>query len=279
MLRRAMRFHHTYKRFLRGTSFLTLVKTRSLCLIRGTIRGTKEGVTGRSILLVEDDVELCALMRDFFEPHGFKIEFAHDGVTGLDRAMHGAFDLIVLDVMLPVIDGFEVLRQTRKRSETPIIMLTARTRESDRVNGLNCGADDYLPKPFGPEELLARIRAVLRRAGKAAPRSEIVAVGNVRLDPRCRTAWRDHQPLALTAIQFDILEILMRSAGRVVSRDEIAAILHQRPSTPYERSLDVHISHLRKKIESENDILIQTVRGHGYLFAPRGGGAGSKEST
>ncbi len=240
--------------------------------------GQKE-VVARSILLVEDDIELCALMRDFFEPHGFKVEFAHDGRTGLYQALNGDFDLVVLDVMLPVIDGFEVLRQTRKRSEIPIIMLTARTGQSDRVNGLNRGADDYLPKPFGPEELLARIQAVLRRSGKPAPRSEMIAVGNVRLDPLSRTAWRDNNPLVLTAIQFDILEILMRSAGRVVSRDEIAAILHQRPSTPYERSLDVHISHLRKKIEAEDGMRIQTVRGHGYMFAPHAKGtAQSPES-
>jgi two-component system, OmpR family, response regulator CpxR len=223
----------------------------------------------RAILLIEDDIDLCALMRDFFEPHGFTVEFAHDGRTGLDRILNGDFELVVLDVMLPVIDGFEVLRQTRKRREIPIIVLTARTGQSDRVKGLNSGADDYLPKPFGPEELLARIQAVLRRSGKPAPRSETISVGNLRLDPLSRTAWRDDEPLAVTSIQFDILEILMRSAGRVVSRDEIAAILHQRPSTPYERSLDVHISHLRKKIERKGGIRIQTVRNHGYLFASR----------
>lgn len=222
----------------------------------------------RSILLVDDDTELCALMADFFGQQGFVIEAAYEGRSGLSRALNGAFDLIILDVMLPILNGFEVLRQIRRRSAVPIIMLTARTAELDRITGLDTGADDYLPKPFGPEELLARIRAVLRRSGKAEPVPQIIETQLIRLDAQSRTVRRAGHLVTLTSIQFDILEILMRSVGRVVSRDEMTAILHQRQSTPYERSLDVHISHLRKKIEADGTPLIQTVRGVGYLFSP-----------
>jgi two-component system, OmpR family, response regulator CpxR len=221
----------------------------------------------RSILLIEDDTDLCGLMRDYFAEQGFRIESAHEGRQGLARAFAGAFDLIILDAMLPALDGFEVLRQIRKRSETPVIMLTARTAEADRVAGLNAGADDYLPKPFGPEELLARIRAVLRRVRKTDDAPRMIEAGGVRMNPQSRQAWQSDEPLELTALEFDILEILVRGAGRIVSRDELTGAVHQRPSTPYERSLDVHISHLRKKLERENQVLIRTVRGVGYQFA------------
>lgn len=221
-----------------------------------------------SILLIEDDAELCSLMRDYFAEQGFRIETAHDGREGLARSLDGAeFDLIILDVMLPGIDGFEVLRQLRKRSVTPVIMLTARTAEADRVAGLNSGADDYLPKPFGPEELLARIRAVLRRTGRAQVVPQEIEAGGVTLNPQSRRASCWGEPLELTALEFDILEILVRAAGRTVSRDELTGALHQRPSTPYERSLDVHISHLRKKLERGDQVLIRTIRGVGYQFA------------
>jgi two-component system response regulator CpxR len=222
----------------------------------------------RSVLLIEDDADLCGLMRDYFAEHGFHIEAAHDGRLGLARALDGAYDLIILDVMLPALDGFEVLRQLRKRRETPVIMLTARTAERDRVAGLNAGADDYLPKPFGPEELLARMRAVLRRMGKTEAPVQTIEAAGVKLNPQSRQAWQRLEALDLTALEFDILEILVRAAGRTVSRDELTGALHQRPSTPYERSLDVHISHLRKKLErDEGQILIRTIRGVGYQFA------------
>ena len=220
-----------------------------------------------SILLIEDDVELSALMRDYFAAQEIGIEAVHDGRAGLARALAGAFDLIILDVMLPSLDGFEVLRQIRKRSATPVIMLTARISGADRVHGLNSGADDYLPKPFAPEELLARIRAVLRRTGKPWPALQEIAAAGVKLDPQSRQAWRGGEALELTSLEFDILEILVRSAGRIVSRDELTGAIHQRPSTPYERSLDVHISHLRKKLEGGGQTMIRTVRGAGYQFA------------
>jgi len=230
------------------------------------------GRLSRSVLLIDDDTDLCALMQDYFGQQGFSIETVHDGRKGLARALEGGFDLIILDVMLPVLDGFEVLRQIRKRSEVPIIMLTARTAEPDRVAGLNAGADDYLPKPFGPEELLARMRAILRRVSKTDAPAQTFEAGGVKLNSQTRQAWFLGKPLDVTALEFDLLDVLVRSAGRTVSRDELMAALHQRRSTPYERSLDVHISHLRKKLESEERVLIRTIRGIGYQFAPEGEG-------
>jgi two-component system response regulator CpxR len=206
-------------------------------------------------------------MADFFSQHEFAIEAAHDGPRGLARALEGQYDLVILDVMLPVLDGFELLKQIRRRSSVPVILLTARTAKTDRIAGLNAGADDYLPKPFGPEELLARMRAVLRRAGQGTAPSEVAEAGGVRVDSQTREVWVEGEIVDLTAIEFDILDFLVRSAGRAVSRNELAAVLYQRESTPYERSLDVHISHLRKKLERGDRVQIRTVRGVGYFFA------------
>ncbi|MDP9054606.1 MAG: response regulator transcription factor [Acidobacteriota bacterium] len=220
---------------------------------------------GQSILLVDDDTDLCGLMRDFFAPYGYEIEAAYDGRRGLTRALEGQFDLVILDAMLPVLDGFEVLRQLRKQSAVPVIMLTARTEQEDRVAGLNAGADDYLPKPFGPEELLARMRAIWRRAKSSAMELQALSAGVLRLDPGTRMVWENDKRLSFTSVEIDMLELLMRSAGRVVSREELAAGILQRELTPFDRSVDVHISHLRRKLEGLASI--QTVRGVGYLFA------------
>jgi two-component system, OmpR family, response regulator CpxR len=217
-----------------------------------------------SILVIEDDAELCALMRDFFELHGIRVEFRHDGQAGLASALDGGFSLIILDVMLPVLDGFEILRQLRKRSQTPVIMLTARTAHQDRISGLNSGADDYLPKPFDPDELLARVRAVLRRGKNAEATALPAASGALTLDPSTRQARYLEQPLDLTSIEFDILELLVRSAGRIVSRDELTAAVYQRRASPYDRSLDVHVSHVRKKLGAAASI--RPIRNVGYLF-------------
>jgi two-component system response regulator CpxR len=226
------------------------------------------------ILLIDDDSELCSLMGDFLTPQGLDVEFAYNGSTGLARALEDRFDLIILDVMLPLLDGFEVLAQVRRRSAVPIIMLTARTEQRDRVRGLNAGADDYLPKPFGPEELLARIRAVLRRSS-TNPAAAVSAIecGGISLHSQTREVRNGDRLVELTTIEFEILDFLMRAAGRVVSRDELTTVLYQRQSTPYERALDVHISHLRKKLESDGRPLIRTVRGVGYLFSAQSGDA------
>ena len=212
-------------------------------------------------------------MADFFAGYEFALEAVHDGRRGLARALEGGFHLIILDVMLPVLDGFEVLAQIRRRSPVPVIMLTARIEQLDRIAGLDAGADDYLPKPFGPEELLARIRAVLRRAGRVECKPQVVEAGELRLNSQTREVWRDNERIDVTSIEFDILDLLARSRGRIVSRDELAAALYQRESTPYERSLDVHVSHLRKKLERGDRPLIRTVRGVGYLLSAGSGEA------
>jgi len=220
----------------------------------------------KSILLVDDDVGLCALMAEFFEGHNFHLEAVHDGGTGLAMAIKGHYSMVLLDVMLPVCDGFQVLTELRRRSAVPVILLTARTEQQDRIAGLEVGADDYLPKPFAPRELLARVRAVLRRTEQVQTGSPIVEVGEIRLNNQSRTVSKRDRPVDLTSFEFDVLDALMRSAGRVISRDEIAATLYHRESTPFERSIDVHVSHLRKKLETDDEILIRTVRGIGYLF-------------
>jgi two-component system response regulator CpxR len=234
------------------------------------------GITpGVSILLIDDDVELVSLLREFFAPHGINLESAVDGRRGLAQALHGRHELILLDVMLSGINGIELLRQIRRRSQVPVIMLTARTAKVDRVAGLNAGADDYLPKPFDPDELLARIGAVLRRAHATHPlRAEVLESGPVRLVAGAREVWCDERSVGLTNVEYDILELLVRSAGRAVSRDELMAILHQRRLTPFDRSLDIHICHIRKKLGSRGE-LIRTIRGVGYLYGVESvGGAG-----
>jgi two-component system response regulator CpxR len=184
----------------------------------------------------------------------------------LNSALNGAYDLVILDVMLPIFDGLTVLQQLRRRKDVPVIMLTARVQQHDRILGLNTGADDYLPKPFNPDELLARIRAVLRRADAASGKGNaVVTVGDMQVNPGTREVWVAGSAVDLTAIEFDLLEMLMRSAGRVVSRDEITMALFEREATPYDRFLDVHISHLRKKLEGGRN-LIRAVRGVGYVF-------------
>jgi two-component system response regulator CpxR len=222
----------------------------------------------RSILLVDDDPGLCALMAEFFETHGFHLDAAHDAGTGLARALAGSYSIVLLDIMLPVCDGFHLLKQLRRRSSVPVILLTARSGQQDRVAGLEAGADDYLPKPFGPQELLARVRAVLRRTEQPQSGSPMVEVGDIRLNHQARTAFKGDRLVDLTSFEFDVLDAWMRSAGRVMSRDEIAATLYHRESTPFERSIDVHVSHLRKKLETNKHVLIRTVRGVGYLFVP-----------
>lgn len=218
------------------------------------------------ILLVEDDAELSALMQEYFEQHNFQLETVDEGRRGLARALEGNHDLVLLDVMLPGIDGFELLRLLRRRRAVPVIMLTARTAQTDRIAGLDAGADDYLPKPFAPDELLARVRAVLRRTKQTrVNKPDILEVGPVRVNAGTREAWSSGQPLDLTGLEFDILEFLLRQAGQVVSRDQLMTVLYQREASPFERSLDVHISHLRKKLEDQRE-LIRTIRGSGYMF-------------
>ncbi len=220
------------------------------------------------ILLIDDDTELCALLDEYLRGQGFETRAAHTGPAGLEAALDPAIDLVVLDVMLPGIDGFEVLRRLRARSRVPVLMLTARGEEVDRIVGLEIGADDYLPKPFNPRELVARIRAILRRGEAPAPQSRI-RVQDVELDPGARTVTRAGKPIEVTTLEFDILEQLMRAAGRVLSRDQLMDALYDRPATAFDRSIDMHISHLRRKLESAGPPavpLIKTIRSVGYVF-------------
>ena len=220
----------------------------------------------RAILMVDDDEGLCELVAEFLGREGYAVTAVHDGASGLGAALEGGFALVILDVMLPVLDGFAVLQRLRRQSNVPVIMLTARASEQDRVGGLGEGADDYLVKPFAAAELLARIRAVLRRTLQQPDRApSVVQVGDLRLDAPNRAVAFRGVPIELTPTEFTILDVLLRSAGRIVSRDELSGVLYQRQTTPYERSLDVHVSHLRRKLEGVGWTAIRTVRGQGYI--------------
>jgi len=222
-----------------------------------------------SILLIDDDVQLCGLLTKFFSAHGFHIDAIHDGGSGLAMAQEHEHHIVLLDIMLPVLDGLEVLTHLRKRTTVPVIMLTARSADDDRIAGLETGADDYILKPFNPNELLARVRAVLRRSRRVSTTGVILELGEFRLNSETREVWKNGVPVELTLSEFDIFEALMKSEGRPVSRDDLAAILYSRDAMPLERAIDVHISNLRKKLEGSNrTALIRSVRGVGYVFVP-----------
>jgi DNA-binding response OmpR family regulator len=224
-----------------------------------------------SLLLIDDDAELCSMMKEFFSEAGYKLDCSYNGRDGLARALENPYDLVILDVMLPVVNGFTVLQQLRRRKEEPVILLTARIHPQDRIAGLDAGADDYLPKPFDPDELLSRVRAVLRRTGRLQRSDEAMRVfGDLAVNAHTREVWSEGEPVELTALEFDILDLLIRSAGRIVPRDEVMVALFEREATPYDRSLDVHISHLRKKLE-HGRTLIRTIRGVGYVFTAEPG--------
>ena len=224
------------------------------------------------ILIIDDDVALCELVTEYLAPLGFEIESVHRGDTGVERAIAGEHSLVVLDVMLPGLNGFEVLRQIRAESKVPVLMLTARGDDVDRIVGLEIGADDYLPKPFNPRELTARIRAILRRTSAVEPSSQpsiTVSVGDVELNSGTRAVSRGGENVELTSVEFDLLERLMRAAGRIVTREELSKQVLGRSSSPFDRSIDMHISNLRKKLghRTEATERIKTVRGVGYIYA------------
>ena len=227
------------------------------------------------ILVVDDDVELGGLLSDYLGQEGFEVELAHDGEAGLARARSGDHAMIILDVMLPKRSGLDVLRALRESSRVPVLMLTARGDDVDRIVGLEMGADDYLGKPFNPRELAARLRAIQRRAtGGSQPPREILEVGDVVLDVGARTVRRAGAEVALTTAEFALLELFLRSAGRVVTRDAIAEQVLGRRLSAFDRSVDVHVSNLRKKLDPEGGERIKTVRGSGYVYAmPEAGGS------
>jgi DNA-binding response OmpR family regulator len=217
------------------------------------------------ILIIDDDRELCALLGDFLELEGFAVSAVHDGAEAIDTCRGREFDAIVLDVMLPRLQGFDVLRKLREFSATPVIMLTARGEATDRIVGLEMGADDYLPKPCNPRELAARLRAVLRRAERTPEREPSqFCVEELTASTSDRSVHFRGEPLRLTTAEFNILIVLMRRAGEVVNRELLSQQALGRALTAYDRSVDVHVSNLRKKLGASDRELIKNIRGVGY---------------
>lgn len=220
------------------------------------------------LLVIDDDRELCQLVTRYLTREGFDIEWAPGGDIGIERALTQPHSLIVLDVMMPGTGGFEVLRRVRERMRTPILMLTARGDTEDRIRGLEMGADDYLPKPFDPAELVARIRAILRRASPRPAAPLALAVGDLELDAGSRTASRSRHPLDLTTVEFDLLAIFMRNPGATVSRQDLVREVLGREFSPFDRSIDTHVCNLRRKLGplAGGGERIKGVRGAGYLY-------------
>lgn len=222
----------------------------------------------KQLLLIEDDVRQAGMLKTFFEEAGIALRACHTANEGLGALKSGSYDALLLDVMLPDGDGFDICRSVRSFSDIPIIMLTARGEETDRIVGLEIGADDYLPKPFNPRELLARIRAVLRR-GRSSGAATTLRFGRLEISPEERIARLDDEPLTLTGYQFDILHTLSLHAGRVMSRDTLMDALKGHELEAFDRSIDVHISRIRAQIEDDpkKPKRILTIRGSGYLFS------------
>ena len=227
------------------------------------------------LLVIDDDKKLCRLIADYLTPMGYEVSMAHTGPEGAVKAASSTWVAVILDVMLPGMDGFEVLKQIRKTSDVLVLMLTARGDEADRIVGLEIGADDYLPKTFSTRELLARLRAVTRRAAETAARKQAdggleaeIAVGKLRVDPNTRTAAFEDQPLALTPVEYDLLASLARACGRVKTREQLLEEIRDRNYEVFDRSIDVHISALRKKLgdDAKEPKFIKTVRAAGYMF-------------
>jgi DNA-binding response OmpR family regulator len=222
------------------------------------------------VLIVDDDVQLCRLLTERLTSEGFTIEIANDGNRGLDRALSLEHALVVLDLMLPGMTGLEVLRRLRAKSPVPVLILTARGDDIDRILGLEIGADDYVPKPFNPRELIARIRAILRRSSRVPATADPVVMGDLRLDPQAREVWLNDVALNLTSVEFALLEAFLRDAGRVLSREQLTESVLGRKLGPFDRVIDVHVSNVRKKLgASEHGPRIKSVRGSGYLFVVR----------
>lgn len=225
-----------------------------------------------TILVIDDDVEMTEMLEEYLTPEGFTMEALPDGDSGLKRALQGNCVLVILDVMLPRLNGFEVLRRLRAASPVPVLMLTARGDAVDRIVGLQTGADDYLPKPFDPQELVARVKAILRRTAPNALRSEdsgdVLVLADVVLDSRARVVRCNESIVDLTAAEFDLLRTFLRAAGRVLSREELFREVLDRQFSPFDRSIDNHVSSLRKKLGSQagGGDRIRAVRNAGYVY-------------
>ncbi|MDR8525544.1 MULTISPECIES: response regulator [Shewanella] len=224
------------------------------------------------ILLIDDDLGLSELLAQLLELEGFQLTLAHDGQSGLDLALEQAFDLILLDVMLPKLNGFEVLRALRSKKQTPVLMLTARGDEIDRVVGLEIGADDYLPKPFNDRELVARIRAIIRRTHVQATETPQPThqYGDINLDPGRQEVHCQDQLIILTGTEFSLLFELVKNAGELATKEELSEKVLGKKLMPFDRSLDMHLSNLRKKMPERSDgrPRVKTIRGKGYIWLP-----------
>ncbi|HEV2133624.1 MAG TPA: response regulator transcription factor [Terracidiphilus sp.] len=222
------------------------------------------------VLIIDDDIELCELLAARMNGEGFEIESVHEGNRGLERALSLDYSLVVLDLMLPGMGGLDVLRRVRERSAIPVLVLTARGEDVDRILGLEIGADDYLPKPFNPRELIARIRAILRRTVRTTTGTHPLIVGDIRLDPAAREARLQGKLLSLTSVEFALLEMLLEHAGRIVTREELTEAVLGRKLGPFDRVIDVHVSNIRKKLWAGQGVeRIKSIRGSGYLFVAR----------
>ena len=223
------------------------------------------------ILLADDDTELCELLTEYLASEGFVIESVHDGEAAVNKILENPFDLVILDVMMPKMSGFDALREVRAKRQTPVLMLTARGDDVDRIVGLEMGADDYLPKPCNPRELVARIRAILRRAKKSEPEQSSetpLKVAGVELQPASRKALCEGDELGLTGTEFNLLRELLLHAGEVVSKKQLTEVVLERKLTQYDRSIDMHVSNIRRKLGPypDGEARIQSIRGAGYIF-------------
>ena len=221
------------------------------------------------VLIIDDDEELCELVSEYLTVEGFETDVVHDGASGLNAARSGQYDLAILDVMLPKMNGFEVLKNLRTDSTLPVLMLTARGDDMERIVGLESGADDYLPKPFNPRELVARLRAIMRRVqGDGTERNEKLVVDDIEISDAARTAKLDGEEVVLTSVEFDLLKHLLLGAGKVIKKEDLSLRVLDRELSPYDRSLDMHISNLRKKLgpRADGSERIKTVRSVGYIY-------------
>ena len=231
----------------------------------------------RPLLVVDDDRKLCGLIREYLDPLGYRVSMRHTGPEGLQAALEGSYEAIILDVMMPGMDGLEVLRELRKKSTVPVLMLTAMGEESDRIAGLEMGADDYLPKTFSTRELLARLRAVMRRSRREEVKSneslDEFSIGDLRLEEGSHLATKGGEVLDLTALEFAILGSLMRAGGRVKSREDLIEEVSKRKFDVFDRSIDVHISALRRKLgdDAKDPKYIRTIRAVGYQLIGKEG--------
>jgi DNA-binding response OmpR family regulator len=220
------------------------------------------------ILVIDGDHALVALLREFLALEGFVVDATHDYHSGIAGALDAEHELVVLEVMLPGGSGLELLKTVRASSKVPVLLVSAVGETMDRIIGLQSGADDYLPKPFEPRELAARIHAILRRTREASKDGSEIKVGDLALSGSRRVVFRAETPVELTAVEFNMLECLLRNAGSIVTRETLAERALGRPLAPLDRSLDVHVHNLRKKISAMADERIKTVRGAGYMYAP-----------